>query len=113
MCRPAAIEQLQTLGSRLNIEVYSEGQDANPVSIARAAMKKANSEAFDLVIIDTAGRQVVDDKLMSELKDIKTAVQPDEVLLVVDAMTGQEAATLTARFDRYRNHWCHSHQNGW
>ena len=97
--RPAAIEQLQTLGSRLDIEVYSEGQDANPVSIARSAMKKANSEGFDLVIIDTAGRQVVDDKLMTELKDIKTAVQPDEVLLVVDAMTGQEAATLTARFN--------------
>ena len=97
--RPAAIEQLQTLGKRLEIEVYTEGQDANPVSISRAAMKKANAEGFDLVIIDTAGRQVVDDKLMTELKDIKTAVTPDEVLLVVDAMTGQEAATLTARFN--------------
>ena len=97
--RPAAIEQLQTLGKRLDLEVYSEGQDANPVAIARAAMKKATSEEFDMVIIDTAGRQVVDDKLMTELKDIKAAVTPDETLLVVDAMTGQEAATLTARFN--------------
>lgn len=97
--RPAAIEQLQTLGARLEIDVYTEGQDVSPVQIARAAMKKATSEGYDTVIIDTAGRQVVDDNLMTELKSIKDAVIPDEVLLVVDAMTGQEAATLTARFN--------------
>jgi signal recognition particle subunit SRP54 len=95
--RPAAIEQLQTLGARLGIEVYTEGQDVSPVQICRRALAKAIDEGFDCVIVDTAGRQVVDDKLMDELKQIKAAINPDEVLLVVDAMTGQEAATLTAR----------------
>ena len=97
--RPAAIEQLQTLGARLNVDVYTEGQDVSPVKICRNALSKAVSEKYEYVIIDTAGRQVVDDKLMDELKQVKAAVSPDDVLLVVDAMTGQEAATLTARFN--------------
>lgn len=97
--RPAAIEQLQTLGQRLNIDVYSDGKDISPVQICRRAVAKALEEKYDTVIIDTAGRQVVDDKLMDELKQIKAATNPDEVLLVVDAMTGQEAATLTAKFN--------------
>jgi signal recognition particle subunit SRP54 len=97
--RPAAIQQLQTLGGRLEVDVYAEGQDVSPVQICRRAIAKAISEGYDTVIIDTAGRQVVDNKLMDELKQIKAAVNPDEVLLVVDAMTGQEAATLTARYN--------------
>jgi signal recognition particle subunit SRP54 len=95
--RPAAIEQLQTLGTRLEVDVYTEGNEVSPVQIARRALSKATAEGYDTVIVDTAGRQVVDDKLMDELKQIKAAISPDEVLLVVDAMTGQEAATLTAR----------------
>lgn len=97
--RPAAIEQLQTLGARLSVDVYTDGKDANPVQISRRAVSKAIAEGYDTVIIDTAGRQVLDDRLMDELKQIKAAVTPDETLLVVDAMTGQEAATLTARFN--------------
>eukprot|EP01041_Mallomonas_annulata_P013768 gene13768-29279_t len=94
--RPAAIEQLQILGKRINVDVYTEGQDVSPVAICRRALAKAIAEGYDTVIVDTAGRQVIDDILMDELKQIKAAVLPDEVLLVVDAMTGQEAATLTA-----------------
>ena len=98
--RPAAIEQLQTLGSRLGefVEVYSEGQGVSPVQICRRALAKAIAEGYDTVIVDTAGRQVVDENLMDELKQIKAAINPDETLLVVDAMTGQEAATLTAKY---------------
>ncbi|KAJ1442006.1 signal recognition particle protein [Ochromonadaceae sp. CCMP2298] len=97
--RPAAIEQLKTLGAQLGVDVYSEGQDANPVQICRRAFEKAKAEGYDTVIFDTAGRQVVDAVLMDELRQIKAAITPDEVLLVVDAMTGQEAATLTATFN--------------
>ena len=100
MYRPAAIEQLQTLGARVGVTVYTEGQDVSPVQICRRAIAKASAEGFDAVIVDTAGRQVVDDKLMEELRQIKAAVNPDETLLVVDAMTGQEAATLTARYNQ-------------
>lgn len=96
--RPAAIDQLQTLGARLQVDVFTE-PDQTPVQISRKALAKALAEGYDMVIIDTAGRQVVDSKLMDELKQIKSAVTPDETLLVVDAMTGQEAATLTARFN--------------
>lgn len=97
--RPAAIDQLQTLGARLSIDVYSEGQDVSPVQICRNSLKKAIDEKYDTIIVDTAGRQVVDENLMDELKQIKNAITPDETLLVVDAMTGQEAATLTAKFN--------------
>ena len=94
--RPAAVEQLQTLGARLGVDVFHE-KDISPVTMCRRAFSKAISEGYDTVIIDTAGRQVLDDRLMDELKQIKAAVTPDETLLVVDAMTGQEAATLTGR----------------
>lgn len=94
--RPAAVEQLQTLGARLGVDVFHEA-DMNPVTMCRRALAKATAEKYDTIIIDTAGRQVVDDRLMDELRQIKAAVNPDESLLVVDAMTGQEAATLTAR----------------
>eukprot|EP00980_Cylindrotheca_fusiformis_P030834 scaffold25500_cov132-Cylindrotheca_fusiformis.AAC.2 len=97
--RPAAIKQLEVLGESIGVEVFSLGTDANPVDIAAQAVEKAKTEGFDTVIVDTAGRQVVDTDLMDELKQIQRKVQPDETLLVVDAMTGQEAASLTAAFD--------------
>lgn len=95
--RPAAVEQLQTLGAKLGVDVYSDTQDTSAVQICRRAYTKARVEGYDTVIVDTAGRQVIDAPLMQELKQLKSAIVPDEVLLVVDAMTGQEAATLTAR----------------
>ena len=97
--RPAAIKQLQLLGEQVGVEVYSEGTDADPREIAANALAKARDEGYDTLIVDTAGRQVIDDDLMTELKDVKSALDADETLLVVDSMTGQEAATLTARFD--------------
>ncbi|CAJ1969226.1 unnamed protein product [Cylindrotheca closterium] len=97
--RPAAIKQLEILAESIGVEVFSMGTDADPVDIAKQAVQKAKDEGFDTVIVDTAGRQVVDKDLMMELKNIQTTVKPDETLLVVDAMTGQEAASLTAAFD--------------
>ena len=97
--RPAAIEQLQVLGRSIGVPVYAEGTDSNPVDIVVNALQKAKAEGFDTVIVDTAGRQVIDQNLMNELQQIQKAAQPDETLLVVDAMTGQEAASLTAAFD--------------
>jgi len=97
--RPAAIQQLEILGKSIGVEVFSMGTDADPVDIAAAAVAKAIAEGYDTVLVDTAGRQVIDTNLMDELRRIKEAVNPDETLLVVDAMTGQEAASLTASFD--------------
>jgi signal recognition particle subunit SRP54 len=97
--RPAAIQQLEILGKSVDVEVFSMGTDADPVDIAQKALAKAKAEGFDTLIVDTAGRQIIDDNLMDELKRIKETVNPDETLLVVDAMTGQEAASLTAAFD--------------
>jgi len=97
--RPAAITQLEILGKSVGVEVFSMGTDADPVDIAQKALEKAKAEGFDTLIVDTAGRQIIDDNLMDELKRIKETVKPDETLLVVDAMTGQEAASLTAAFD--------------
>ncbi|KAL3804403.1 hypothetical protein HJC23_011331 [Cyclotella cryptica] len=97
--RPAAIEQLQILGEQVGVEVFSLGADADPAEIAKEAVEKAKREGFDTVIVDTAGRQVVDEELMEELRRVKKTVEPDETLLVVDAMTGQAAAFLTASFD--------------
>jgi len=97
--RPAAIQQLEILGKSVDVEVFSMGTDADPVDIAKKALAKAKAEGFDTLIVDTAGRQIIDDNLMKELQNIKEAVNPDETLLVVDAMTGQEAASLTAAFD--------------
>jgi signal recognition particle subunit SRP54 len=98
--RPAAIEQLETLGKQIDVEVFSMGTDANPRDIARKGIERARDDGVHTVIVDTAGRQVVDAKLMRELKDIKTVTKADETLLVVDAMTGQEAATLTEEFNK-------------
>jgi len=97
--RPAAIKQLEILGESIGVEVFSMGTEANPVDIAKNAVEKAKAEGYDTVIVDTAGRQAIDKDLMNELQRIKDAVNPDETLLVVDAMTGQEAASLTSAFD--------------
>lgn len=97
--RPAAIQQLQVLGETIGIEVFSKGTDADPVDIVTEAIAKAKIEGFDTVILDTAGRTIVDTDLMNELKNIKKVANPSETLLIVDAMTGQEAASLTAAFN--------------
>lgn len=97
--RPAAIKQLEILGESIKVDVFSQGTEADPVDIAAEALEKAKNEGYDTVLVDTAGRQVIDNELMKELAQIKDKVQPDETLLVVDAMTGQEAASLTASFD--------------
>jgi signal recognition particle subunit SRP54 len=96
--RPAAIDQLISLGKQINIPVFDMGKDADPVEIARQGVERARAEGFDTVIIDTAGRLQIDESMMGELKRIKDTTQPHEVLLVVDAMTGQEAANLTRTF---------------
>lgn len=96
--RPAAIDQLVTLGKQIDVPVFEMGGDANPVEIARQGMAYAKAEGIDTVIIDTAGRLQIDGDMMAELAQIKQAVQPDDTLLVVDAMTGQEAANLTRTF---------------
>lgn len=96
--RPAAIDQLITLGKQIDVPVFELGKDANPVEIARQGVEKARAEGINTVIIDTAGRLQIDQDMMAELAQIKQTVQPHEVLLVVDAMTGQEAANLTQTF---------------
>ena len=96
--RPAAIDQLIALGKQINIPVFDMGKDADPVEIARQGVEKAKADGVDVVIIDTAGRLQIDEGMMAELKRIKDTVQPHETLLVVDAMTGQEAANLTRTF---------------
>lgn len=97
--RPAAIDQLETIGRELDLPVYQEGVDANPVAIAERGIEKAKAEGADLIFIDTAGRLQIDERLMQELEEIKAAVHPDEILLTVDAMTGQEAANVAKTFD--------------
>ena len=96
--RPAAIDQLVTLGKQIDVPVFELGSDANPVEIARQGVEKAKAEGVDTVIIDTAGRLQIDRDMMAELAQIKETVKPHETLLVVDAMTGQEAANLTRTF---------------
>ncbi len=101
--RPAAITQLETLGKQLGIPVYSEGPDANPPDIARRAIEKAHQDLINVVIIDTAGRLQIDERLMEELDQIDAAVQTTERLLVVDAMTGQEAVKVADSFNQRIN----------
>ncbi len=98
--RPAAIDQLEILGKQLDIPVFSLGQNVSPVEIAKKAIDRANSVLCDTVIIDTAGRLHIDESLMAELKNIKGAVEPHEILLVVDAMTGQDAVTVADSFNQ-------------
>ncbi len=96
--RPAAIEQLQTLGKQLNIEVYTEGKN-NPVEIAKNAINYAKENHYDFIIIDTAGRLQIDENLMQELKDISAEVKPQETILVIDAMMGQDAINVINGFN--------------
>ena len=96
--RPAAITQLQVVGEQLGIPVFAEGQ-IDPVQIARDALAHAKDHGFDTVLLDTAGRLHIDEQLMDELKNIKSAVHPNEILLVVDAMTGQDAVNAASAFD--------------
>lgn len=97
--RPAAIKQLEVLGAQLNIPVFTLGDKVSPVEIAKEAMTKAHSMNYDTVIIDTAGRLHINEELMGELRNIKAAVSPHEILLVVDAMTGQDAVTVAESFN--------------
>ena len=97
--RPAAITQLQVLGEQLSVPVFTLGDKVSPVQIAEQAIEKARSLACDTVIIDTAGRLHINEELMEELRNIKAAVNPQEILLVVDAMTGQDAVTVAESFN--------------
>ena len=96
--RPAAIKQLETVGAQLDVPVFQMGQ-TNPVDIAKAAIEHAKKHGNDIVFLDTAGRLHIDAELMNELKNIKAAVEPAEILLVVDAMTGQDAVNAANAFD--------------
>lgn len=96
--RPAAIDQLVTLGKQIDVPVFEMGSDADPVEIARQGVERARNEGINTVIVDTAGRLQIDQDMMAELSRIKSTIEPDETLLVVDAMTGQEAANLTRTF---------------
>jgi len=97
--RPAAIKQLQVVGEKLDIPVFSMGDKENPVNIAKAGLSHALKNNHDLVIIDTAGRLHIDESLMDELKSIKSEVKPHEILLVVDSMTGQDAVNVSESFN--------------
>jgi len=97
--RPAAIKQLETLGKQLSMPVFSLGDQVSPVEIARQAIEKAKQDHHDYVLIDTAGRLHVDEALMDELKQIKELTNPDEIFLVVDAMTGQDAVNVASSFN--------------
>ena len=97
--RPAAIDQLEVIGKQLNIPVYSDRENKDVVEIAKAAFKEANSKLYDVIILDTAGRLHIDETLMDELKRLKEFAKPHEVLLVVDAMTGQDAVNVSQSFN--------------
>lgn len=97
--RPAAIEQLKTVGRQLGLEVFDSQADQDPVAICSAALRHAELNGYDTVILDTAGRHQIDDFLMAELERIKSAVQPREILFVADAMTGQEAVNVASGFN--------------
>jgi len=97
--RPAAIKQLEVVGEKLDIPVFSMGDKVSPVQIARESLKYANQKGYDMVFIDTAGRLQIDEALMDELKNIKSAVQPNEILLTVDAMIGQESVNVAETFN--------------
>jgi signal recognition particle subunit SRP54 len=97
--RPAAIDQLITLGSQINVPVYSSKESKDPIALSRESIKKAKLEARDIVILDTAGRLHIDDSLMTELRKIKEEIFPKEIILVADAMTGQDAVNMAKSFD--------------
>lgn len=97
--RPAAVKQLEVVGKQIDVPVFQMGTQVSAVSIATAALEHAKHHGNDFVIIDTAGRLHIDDELMQELEDIKAAVNPDEILLVIDAMTGQDAVNIAESFN--------------
>lgn len=97
--RPAAIQQLQTVGKQIDVPVYTEGDQVSPKEITENALKYAKEEHLDFVIIDTAGRLHIDEALMNELVDVKDVSTPDEIMLVVDAMTGQDAVNVAESFN--------------
>lgn len=101
--RPAAIEQLKVLGEQLSIPVYSDEENKNPVKIAEAAIRHARQMGNDVVIVDTAGRLAIDEQMMNEIAAIKQAIQPQEILFVVDAMTGQDAVNTAKEFNERLN----------
>lgn len=97
--RPAAIDQLKVLGGQINVDVYSEPENKNAVEIAQNAVKEARSKNKNIVIIDTAGRLAIDEVMMTEVANIKAAVKPQEILFVVDSMTGQDAVNTAKAFN--------------
>ena len=97
--RPAAIDQLKTLAAQVGVPVYSEEGEKDPVKVAKAAVAKARAEGINVVIVDTAGRLVVDEELMQEIRTLHSSLQPDESLFVVDAMTGQDAVESAKAFN--------------
>ncbi|MGB5990080.1 MAG: signal recognition particle protein [Marinifilaceae bacterium] len=97
--RPAAIDQLHVLGEQIGVEVYSDRDNKSPVSIAEAAIKQAKANGNDVVIVDTAGRLAVDEQMMNEIAAVKEAINPTEILFVVDAMTGQDAVNTAKEFN--------------
>ena len=97
--RPAAIEQLKVLGQQINVPVYTEEGNKDPVRIAKAAVKEAKKMGYDLVIVDTAGRLAIDQQMMDEIESIKKAIEPQETLFVVDSMTGQDAVNTAREFN--------------
>lgn len=97
--RPAAIDQLKVLGGQINTEVYSEPDNKDPISIAKNAMTEARTKNKNVLIIDTAGRLAIDEVMMTEVSNIKNAVHPNEILFVVDSMTGQDAVNTAAAFN--------------
>ena len=97
--RPAAIDQLKVLGEQINVPVYTEEGNMDPVKIAQAAIKQAKANGNDVVIVDTAGRLAVDEQMMNEIAAIKKAIDPDEILFVVDSMTGQDAVNTAKEFN--------------
>lgn len=98
--RPAAIEQLKVLGEQIDVPVYTEPESKNPVEIAQNAIKHAKTHNYDMVIVDTAGRLAVDEQMMDEIEAIKKAINPQETLFVVDAMTGQDAVNTAKEFNQ-------------
>ncbi len=98
--RPAAIDQLGTVAKQVGVDFFNMGTNVDPVEVAKKAVKKATDEGYDVLILDTAGRLQIDEKLMDELKNINKAVHPDEVLLLVDAAAGQDSVNVTNTFNQ-------------
>jgi signal recognition particle subunit SRP54 len=101
--RPAAIEQLKIIGTQIEVPVYSEDGNMNPVQISRNSVREAKTKGYDVVIIDTAGRLAIDEEMMKEISSVKEAVNPHEVLFIVDSMTGQDAVNTAKEFNERLN----------